>query len=302
MAKLLPDAARQILRFYPLTLMQIYGLLLRVVNIMMLEGRMVELEAFSIYQWGMSRGMQSLGGVPQEFSVANNLGVAYINQKKFVEAERIFADLASRKTNGRARLVILNNYAFCLVQNKKTNEAGVILGDRLILDECKRQSQMALHLLMVAAMNALEMGKFAEAETFTTRTADLVKLLKEPAEMSAACEAILAAIRARQRRFEESKLHYANALDILEAADNPDYLTLANHYRDYAVMLADAGESLSAVVAMTKSKQIFELYVERESYAASLIANRLDDSSDLLQGINLITIADRIKYIDVLKT
>jgi hypothetical protein len=53
---------------------------------------------------------------------------------------------------------------------------------------------------------------------------------------------------------------------------------------------------------MQKSKQIFEMYVERESYAASLIANRLDDSSDLLQGINLITIADRIKYIDVLKT
>jgi hypothetical protein len=71
--------------------------------------------------------------------------------------------------------------------------------------------------------------------------------------MSAACEAIFAAIRAKQRRFEESKLHYANALDILESADNPDYLTLANHYRDYPEMLSEAGENLSVGVAMTKS-------------------------------------------------
>jgi tetratricopeptide (TPR) repeat protein len=301
-AALLPNAIRINTLWYPLTYFQYRKTLMIQLQLLLLEGRFAELEALIRYYWGATeRQREDFRGTPSSCFVANALAVAYLQQNKFDAAEKIFFDLLSGTSAKNARVLLLNNYAYCLVRNERFADAEKILEEALTLNQRDNKSSAALRLQMLKTRILLSKNEFQAAEESVEVVMTLATRLKEPLEATAFSQYILAEIRTRQHSYEEAKLYFHNAIQIMQSADNPNYLVLLECTNSLGDMLTQSGQTELAGAQYLRAREIFNLYIEREKYALDLMRNRLDDPTHTSFGVDLIKLADRIKYLDTIE-
>ena len=306
-AALLPNAMRINTMWYPLTYFQYRKTLIIQLQLLLLEGRFAELEALIRYYWGATeRNRKEFSGTPSNFFVANALAVAYLQQNKFGAAEKIFFDLLSCTSAKSARVLLLSNYAYCLVRGKRFEESEKILGEALKLNCSDTKSSAALSLLMLQTRILLSKNEIQFAEDSVEAVMKLATSLKgvagaaEVAEATAFCQFTLGEIRTQQQSYEEAELYFQNAIEIIQSADNPNYTILLECTNSLGDMLLQSGRADLAQTQYLRGRQIFSLYIERENYALDLMRNRLDDPTHTSFGVDLIKLADRIKYLDTI--
>ncbi|MDR3614998.1 MAG: tetratricopeptide repeat protein [Candidatus Obscuribacterales bacterium] len=300
-AVLLPNTMRINTMWYPLTYFQYRKTLVIQLQLLLMEGRFAELEALIRYYWGATeRQRKEFSGTPSNFFVANALAVAYLQQNKFAEAEKIFFDLLEGTRARNARVLLLNNYAYCLIRGKRFAESEKILTEALKLNRHDTKSSAALRLQMLKTRILLSKNEFQAAEDSIEIVMELATRLKEVAEATAFCQYILGEIRTQQHSYEEAKLYFQNAIEIMQSADNPNYVVLLECTNSLGDMLMQSGQVELAQKQYLRGRQIFALYLERENYALDLMRNRLDDPTHTSFGVDLIKLADRIKYLDTI--
>jgi tetratricopeptide (TPR) repeat protein len=300
-AVLLPNTMRINTMWYPLTYFQYRRTLMIQLQLLLLEGRFAELEALIRYYWGATeRQRKEFSGTPSNFFVANALAVAYLQQNKFSAAEKIYSELLSGTSAKNARVLLLNNYAYCLIRNKRFKESEKILTEALQLNHRDTKSSAALRLQMLKTRILLSKNELQTAEDSVEVVMTLATRLKEVAEATAFCQYILGEIRTQQHSYEEAKLYFQNAIEIMQSADNPNYVVLLECTNSLGDMLTQSGQQGLAQAQYLRGRQIFALYLEREDYALDLMRNRLDDPTHTSFGVDLIRLADRIKYLDTI--
>jgi hypothetical protein len=120
-------------------------------------------------------------------------------------------------------------------------------------------------------------------------------------EWKASLMGLLARLRHKQGRWDESQLYFKNAIDIYSSADNAQFMTLAKLMHYYAQLLMDQGETDAARTAFEKSQNYFQAYVGRERKTADQLRARLRNPTRLRTVSELLTVADR-KALPVLGT
>jgi len=301
-AALLPNAIRINTMWFPLTYFQYRKTVLIQLQLLLHEGRFAELEALIRYYWGATELKQKeFHGTPSNFFVANALAISFSEQNKFAAAEKIFFELLAGTSAKGVRVLLLNNYAYCLIRSERFEESETILAEANKLNQGDTQSSAALRLHMLKTRILVAKNEFQEAEETVEKTImPLAARLKEVPEATAFCQQILGEIKTRQKYYEEAELYFQNAIEIMQSADNPNYLVLIECTNKLGDMLNQSGQIEKATTQYERAKQIFDLYVGREKYALDLMRNRLDDPTHTSFGVDLIKLADRIKYLDTI--
>lgn len=269
-------------------------------RLLLLEGRFVELEAVTRYTWGMhQRKSFSNTDVPKDWSLANNLAVAYLSQWRFEEAATIFRDLLKRPNAMRGRLVLLNNLALCLVRNNELDEAETLLNEAFTLSKSSFQPVIGWRLHFVRALLETEKNNLEKAEEAIEKSESLALKNKDSAEAQPHLDAAIGKVRFKQNRFDEAELYYKNAIDALQAATNPSYRVMAVYAKEFANVLTAQNKPEDAAKMLSRSSAYVDMDLQNELSAVEAIKERLRSPKPLLLATDLLQLAQRDRYLEM---
>lgn len=247
-------------------------------QLLMLEGRFSEFEALMRYAWGHKERRIAVSGVPTDQGIANNLAIALLGQNRYEEAESILQQsLASAKLDRKLKLVLLNNLALAQVKLKRVADAERTLQQALTAGGNKIEPRMSWRLDLVRGFIHLQKEEFEEAEYVFSMLLPTCKRLREPPEEKATIDAALGEIRFHQGRLEESELYTRNAVEALQSAPNPNYMSLIGYLCELAKCLHAQGKTDEARQHVEHANALYSAYVERETSAIEAIKSRLQD-------------------------
>lgn len=286
--RLANDALLWNIRLYPLTYFQIAACSRIQVTLLMIEGRYVEFEALTRYAWGFMDRKAEPTTTPKHWALANNLGVALLMQHRYDEASTIMKDLLDKTKDRNARIFLLNNLALSLVRSQRPQEAELYLDEAIKVVGGKFDSLIGPRLQLVRGLILLSKGALDDAAESIITSKENAMRRKEPVEFEADCEAALGAVRKKQARPEEAELHYMNAIDILESAPNPPYLTLAIFLKEFAEIKQEQGQSEEASLLLKRAEAFKAISIERDTEAIEGIKKRLSDRKHVTVATQLL--------------
>jgi tetratricopeptide (TPR) repeat protein len=292
-AALLPSAMRWSAIMYPFTVFQLARCQTIEFQMLLSEARWIELEILSRFLWAVSERTPVTSGTPKNWALANNLAVAWMLQCKYAEAAQMFATKISSANSASSRLVLLNNLAFCQARNNQLDEAETTLNQAFSLLGSNTTSDVSPRLRYIRALVHFERSKLDEAEQSLEEAVAIGHKQKVAVELQAACTALLALIRQKQGRCEESELHFRNAIDMLSKIDNPHYIGLAHMLHHYAQLQMEMGNPGGARQSLDKARSYFDYYVAREEATVSSIKEHLMNQKKLCTTTTLLKLANR---------
>ena len=298
--QLMPSALAWATQLNPFTFFQFLQCMQVQHNVLMLEGRYSEFEAVYRFYWGLLERRKEIGTSPTNWAIASNLAVALFLQHHYEAAAKSFSENLPKAKSKSDRLTLLCNLAYCMIKTKNFDEADRYLYEALELTGKKMESAIGMRLQFVSAYLQTEKGEFDSAELSIQQASELSLRLKQPDDFRAYCNAAMADVRRRQKRFDEADLYFRNAVDVLAAADNPGYFDLAVIYRDYAKTLHEAGKLEESAKQMMQAHSCYDLYVKRETETLGLIRLRLESKKPIRVATQLLNLGSRVKSIEVL--
>lgn len=277
------------IRWYPFTHFQVAACSRIQVMLLMIEGRYVEFEALTRYAWGFMDRKSNPTATPKHWALANNLGVALLMQHRYDEASTIMKDLLDKTKDKNARLYLLNNLALSLVRGKKLQEAELYLQEAIKIAGGKLDSMLiGPRLQFVRGVILLEKNMLDDAAESIISSKNNSMRRNEPVEFEADCEAALGAVRRKQSRLDEAELHFMNAIDVLESAPNPPYLTLAIYLNEFAAIKQEQGKHEEAAQISKRAEAFRVVSIERDTEAVEGIKRRLADRKHVKVGTQLL--------------
>lgn len=298
-AALLPSAMRWSAIMYPFTVFQLARCQTIEFQMLLSEARWIELEILSRFLWAVSERVPIISGTPKNWALANNLAVAWMLQCKYADAARLFATKISGAHISSTRLVLLNNLAFCQTRDKQLDAAETTLNQAFSLLGKNTTSDVSPRLRYIRALVQFERGQWDEAEHSLEEAVAIGHKQKVALELQAACTALLAQIRQKQGRREESELHFRNAIDILSKIDNPHYIGLAQYLHHYAQLQMDMGNEKGARQSIEKARSYYDYYVTRETATVSSIKAHLMNEKKTVTTTTLLKLANREPLLEV---
>jgi tetratricopeptide (TPR) repeat protein len=292
-AALLPSAMRWSAIMYPFTVFQLARCQTIEFQMLLSEARWIELEILSRFLWAVSERTPIISGTPKNWALANNLAVAWMLQGKYAEAARLFATKISSVNTAGNRLVLLNNLAFCQARDKQLDAAETTLNQAFSLLGNNTSSDVSPRLRYIRALVQIERGQLDEAEHSLDEAVAIGHKQKVAVELQAACTALLAQLRHKQGRREESELHFRNAIDMLSKTDNPQYIGLAQYLHYFAQLQMDMGNIQGARQSLEKARSYYDYYVTREESTVSSIKEHLMNEKKLCTTTTLLKLANR---------
>jgi tetratricopeptide (TPR) repeat protein len=291
-ARLMPDAVLWTTFAYPLSYFQLLQCQLIELQLLMLEGRASELEIVTRFLWAAIEPDASPNSIPKNPIIVNNLALAWMLQTKYAEAAKLFS---AKLVNGQSkhRLLLLNNLAFCQVQDEQLEAAETTLSEAFKLLGSSQAHVSSARLRLIRALVLCLRNDWAGAESSLEEAAAIGSQQKLPLEFDGACAATLARVRYRQGRLDESDLLYRNAIDIFSSANNPNYIALAQYLHQYAQVQKALGQAEQARQSLERARCCYESYVERETATVAGIKTRLIEPKKLRTASDLLTVSLR---------
>jgi tetratricopeptide (TPR) repeat protein len=291
--KLLPDAMTWNATWSPFTVIQLIQCQFCEINMLLLEGRALELELISRFTWAGLEGRAATTGVPKNWAVANNLAIAWMLQLKYEEAANMFATGLSKKLSKKVRLVLLNNLAVCQVYSHQIDAAEKTLSEAFSLLGSKIETHPGARLVFIRGLIEFERGQLDAAAKSLELAEAINKKKNGTKDFQAQCMAALARVRHGQGRLDESELHFRNAIDLLAASDNPHYISLAEHLHFYARLLMDQGNIEGAEKQVARAQRYYDFFVDRETLAVNHFRARLNNRKRIRASAELLTLTKR---------
>jgi tetratricopeptide (TPR) repeat protein len=298
--QLLPSALEWSTQMNPFTYFQSIQCLQTQFSLLILEGRFSEFEALNRFSWAMTEKHKKIGTRQKNWAIASNLATAFFLQHNYDAAITIFYENLPKAKRKSDRLTMMCNLSYCLIKNNKIDEAERYLYEALELNGKNMESVIGMRLQFLSTYLQTEKGELDSAELSIQHASELSLRLKQPDDFRAYCNAAMAEIRRRQKRFDEAELYFRNAIDVLASADNPAYLDLAMMYRDYAQTLLEAGDPDESSKQMMRAHSCFDFYVKRETDTVNLMRERLQAKKPIRVATQLLNLGNRVKSIEVL--
>ena len=107
-----------------------------------------------------------------------------------------------------------------------------------------------------AGKNALEAGKYEEAEKQLKTALDQASKMKSGDPRVANISCALAELYYTQKQFEKAEQYYKQVIEIWESTLGPDYQGLIVVYESYSMILANLGRNEESRALMDKVDQI----------------------------------------------
>ncbi|HEY9713566.1 MAG TPA: tetratricopeptide repeat protein, partial [Chroococcales cyanobacterium] len=263
-------------------------------NLLMVEGRSVELEVLSKYAWAMNEPQKKDdASAPKNWVIANNLAVAYLGQSRYEEASGILKEMLARTTQKGARLYLLNNLGLCYTKLKDFDNAGRCIKEGMALNGGKKENAIGYRLIFVNGLLEYERGNYDLADACVTEAQQLAAKMREPIEMQGGIEQVLSKIRLKQGRLDEAELHCRNAFSAFESAPSPSYFALSMCFLTFAEISAAQGNQARCEEYITRARLAREAGIDREAATMASISQRLNSNKRILVGTQLIENATR---------
>ncbi|MFN8554414.1 MAG: tetratricopeptide repeat protein [Candidatus Obscuribacterales bacterium] len=295
--KMLPDAIAWNTKWYPLTKKFLLDCQNIELNLLLQEGRILELEAHSRFLMThiSPARLQNSRLLPR---LQNNIWVSWMLAGRYLEAADGFASSDLNKTERHIRTIILNNLALCQVKSGDSQAAQVTLDRAFAEISSQQRSPVRPNLEFIQATIYVEQNNISAAEGAVDKANTLAENIGNN-ELQAECMVLRGRILSQQKRFDEAELFFKNAIEIFSSTDNTHYLSLcfAMHY--YAQMLLERGDEKSALRSMRKILQYTQSYQQREENTCERIKQRLTSTSKLRTASDLITLGQREPLIEL---
>jgi len=282
--RLLPEAlwsAGKLSKFSPSAHKQFQELEHIRVQILILESRVSEFEISSRFMWTALERRAVTEGVPNNFVIADNLAMSWFLQGKYAQASTLFAATMSDQLPLNDKLLLLNNLALCQIREKELDgaEATLCTALQLLGDQAPNNWKFK----SVQAALQTERGNFVAAENCLEDVRTIAKKENAISEVEGEVTSLLARIRYKQGRLDESEQLYKKRIDSLSSSDHPPYLDLAEYLHVYAQVQQALGREESAKNSLKRAQEYYQYYVEREKATVAKIKEILQNPKKRLR-------------------
>lgn len=243
------------------------------VQMLSIQNRHAELESLMRIAWASNENSPIHTGVPKDAALANNLACAYLGQRRYGEAAKIFQDAIPRTKHKLVKAACLVNLALCYAKMKQIKEASKLLNENRKTIESHPMTKM--RFLFIESMIFADSDHFELAEKSIEELLVLTKKHSESREFLGGTYAILGKVRAKEGRTEEAELYYRNAIDLFKAGNTPAYLGLSEILNEYAELLERLGKLEESHKAFDEAEVCERSYMEREKETIELIRSRV---------------------------
>jgi len=295
--KMLPDAISWNTAWYPLTIKSLLNCQNVELNLLLNEGRILELEAHSRFLMAHINParLQKSRALPR---LQNNIWVSWMLAGRYLEAAEGFASSDLSKTEKHIRTIILNNLALCQVKGGDPKAAQETLDRAFAEISSQPRSPVRPNLEFIQATVYVEQNNLGAAEAAIDKAKTLAEKIGN-SELQADCMVLSGRILSKQKRYDEAELFFKSAIEVFSSTDNTHYLSLcfAMHY--YAQMLLERGDEKSALRSMRKILEYTQSYQQREENTCERIKQRLRDTSKIRTASDLITLGEREPLIEL---
>lgn len=296
-AQLIPDAIWWNLAFYPLTKSPLENCQNIELNLLLYEGRTLELEAHSRFLMAHIKParLENSRLLPR---LQNNIWLSWMLAGRYSEAADGFASRDLNKIEKHIRTIILNNLAFCQVKAGAPEAAQETLNHAFAEISSQPQSPVRPNLEFIQATVYVEQNDLNAAESAIHKAKVLADKI-DNRELQAACMVLNGRILSKQKRYDEAELFFKNAIEIFSSTDNTHYLNLcfAMHY--YAQMLLEKDDQKAALRLMRKIIEYTHSYQQREENTCERMKERLRDGTKIRTASDLITLGEREPLIEL---
>lgn len=238
-----------------------------------IQNRHAELESLMRIAWASNENSPVHTGIPKDAALANNLACAYLGQRRYREAAKIFQDVIPRTKHNIVKAACLVNLALCYAKTQRIKEASKILDENRLLIESHPMTKM--RFLLIESMIFAESNRLEMAEKSIDELLGLTSKHKESREFLGGTYAILAKVRSKEGRTEEAELYYRNAIDLFKAGNTPAYLGLSEILDEFARLLERIGKLEESHKMFDESEECERTYIEREKETIDLIRSRI---------------------------
>jgi tetratricopeptide (TPR) repeat protein len=260
------------------------------VNLLIAEGKTIELEALSRYQWTYKDGSKSSdNGLPANLAVANNLSVALLEQYRFDAAIDVLKKCLDRKDRGgKSRGYLLNNLALALIRANRIAEADVVMNDVIKENARDPNSPLGLRVPVLKAWLADAKSNWEEVVELIEGVFPRAIKSHETAEFQSNLYYLLGKAQRKLGRLDEAELNLRSSVELLESAPYPAWLRLAEHLAEYALLLKDQGKEKLAAEKMVRAHDCVELAEQTANATIERIRRRIEDKKHILISAELV--------------
>lgn len=243
------------------------------VQMLSIQNRHAELESLMRIAWASNENSPVHTGIPKDAALANNLACAYVGQRRYREAAKIFQDVIPRTKHKTVKAACMVNLALCYAKTQRIKEASKILDENRKLIESNPMTKM--RFLLIESIIFADSDRLEMAEKSIEELIALTGKHKESREFLGGTYAVLAKVRAKEGRTEEAELYYRNAIDLFKAGNTPAYLGLSEILDEYARLLERIGKLAESHKMFDESEVCERTYIEREKETIDLIRSRI---------------------------
>jgi tetratricopeptide (TPR) repeat protein len=293
-ARLLPEAVWWNVLWYPFTMTPLTFCLTMQMRMLLLEGRIFELEAYTRFLMTYVKPEQRSKWLP----LNNNIWLSWMLGGRYAEAADAFGACDLDAISKPVRAIILNNLAWCQVNCGQVEQAQDTLKRAFAEVASQPETIATARLEFIQANGYLEQRDLSNAEASIDEAMQLATKFSD-LELQAECMVLRGRILRAQKRFDESKLHFQNAIEIFCGTDNTQYLSLCSAMHFYAQMLLESGDTESALKVMRRVLEYNENYQQREERTFERIKQRLQQTTKIRTGSDLLTFSAREHLIEL---
>lgn len=296
-AKLLPSAVWWNTMWYPFTLRPLLACQNVELQMLLHEGRVLELEAHSRFLMSLisPARMQKSRFLPR---LQNNIWLSWMLAGRYAEAAAGFSSVDLTKTEKVLRPILLNNLALCQVKSGDPESAQKTLALAFAEVANQPRSFVRPRLEYIQASIYLEQNELTSAEAAIEKAKSLAEKIANR-ELEAECMVLSGRLLTKLKRYDEASLYFKSAIEIFSSTDNTHFLSLcfAMHY--YAQMLLESGQEKSALKVMHKIADYNESYRQREENTSQRLKNRLRSTATIKSASDLLTLSERETLIEL---
>ena len=260
------------------------------VNLLLAEGKSIELEALSRYQWTYKDGSRSsTNGLPTNLAIANNLSVALLEQNQFDAAINVLQKCLDRKDRGgNSRGYLINNLALALIRAKRIGEADSVMNDVIMENGRNPKTPLGLRVPVLKAWLADAKENWEEVIELIEGVLPRAMDQRETAEFQSNLYYLLGRAQRHLGKLDEAELNLRNSVELLESAPYPGWVRLAEHLTEYALLLREQGQEKMAAEKMVRAHDCIELAEQAANATLQRIRSRLDNNKHILISAELV--------------
>lgn len=296
-AKLLPGAVWWNTKWYPVTTQQLLKCQHIELQMLIHEGRILELEAHSRFLMVQASASKAWSKrfLPR---LQNNLWLCYMFAGRYREAADGFVSFDTNKVEQMMRPIILINLALCQVKGGDAHAAQETLNKAFAEIGNKPQDQLRSRLQYIQASVYLEQDDLPGAEAALEKARPLAEKIASR-ELQAECMVLTGRLLRKQKRYDEAALFFKSAIEIFSSTDNTHFLGLcfAMHY--YAQMLLESGDEKAALKLVRKIVDYLDSYQKREENTMERLKHRLRESTSIRCVSDLLTTSERAPLLEL---